>query len=241
MLNKIPIPKNMVILEMLCRGLHLKCRFTVLNREMKFHLHSNINQLIYEGGLIHELRISENLLRLAPNNCVFFDIGCAIGFYSILLSKKCKRIVGFDPYDKSSLLNISLNNISNFELIPCFLSDHKESSNVEIETLDSLIERGLPLPDVVKIDIEGEEYKVLLGAKKKLFDQKSPEVILIETHSEKLFYECLDFLKPFEYIIYNLGCPKVNTGGDIYPMSYDLETDAYSTKSQTRILLALKS
>jgi len=189
--------------------------------------------------MIHELRVSENLRRLTPPNSIFYDIGCPVGWYSILLSDKCKKIIGFDPYDKSSLLNIELNKINHFEFSPYLLSDHQEQGEIEITTINNLIERNFPIPNVIKIDVEGAEYKVLLGAKK-LFNINSPEIVLIETHSEKLFYQCLEFLKSFNYRVYNLGCPKINTGGDIYLISYNLETNVFSTKSETRILLGIK-
>jgi hypothetical protein len=34
--------------------------------------------------------------------------------------------------------------------------------------------------------------------------------------------------------------PKINTGGDVYPMSYALEIDVFMTKSETRTLLGFK-
>lgn len=106
-------------------------------------------------------------------------------------------------------------------------------------TIDELIKNNVPAPNVIKIDVDGDEMKVLSGAKN-LFSYQSPQIALVETHTESLFYECLNFLKSFNYNVYNLGCPKINVGGDIYKMSYDLGTDSFSTKSESRILLALK-
>jgi FkbM family methyltransferase len=40
--------------------------------------------------------------------------------------------------------------------------------HVEIESLDNLIADGLPIPQFVKIDTEGHEYEVLLGAERTL-------------------------------------------------------------------------
>lgn len=241
-LSKIPtrlITRLSKFLGVLLNPLRLKCKFMVLNKELLFYLHSNLYDIAYHGGMPHELRISENVLRLTPENSIFFDIGCAIGWYSVLLSDKCKKIIGFDSHDKSSLLNTRLNRINNFEFYPYFLSDHQEPGDVETTTLDDLIEKGFPLPDVIKIDIEGQEYKVFLGARN-LFINNPPKIVLVETHSKRLFSECLRFLKSFNYDVYSLGCPKVNTGGDIYPLLYSLETDAFTTRCQTRILLGFR-
>jgi hypothetical protein len=211
----------------------------VLDKELKFYINSNLYDFKYHGGFITELRISENILRLASNGSVFFDIGCALGWYSILLSNKCKKIFGFDPYDDSSLINIPLNKIDNFKLYPYFISDHQESGKTIITTIDALIAEGFLKPDIIKIDVERAELEVLEGAKK-LFNTFPPRIVLIETHSEKLFYECVKFLKFFNYKVYNLGCPKINTGGDIYPLSYKLETDSFVAQSETRTIIGLK-
>lgn len=123
---------------------------------------------------------------------------------------------------------------------PFFLSNYQnDSGDAPVTTLDFVIEQGLPSPDVMKVDIEGEEYKFLLGAEK-LFHTRPPQLVLLETHSEELFYQCLKFLQRFPYDVYHLGCPKINTGGDIYPMSYKLNTDVFTTKSEGRMILAVK-
>lgn len=241
-LNRIP-KRFLAFFEIILRPLRLKCSFRVLDKELKFYINSNFYNFYdfkYHGGSITELRISENILRLAPNDSVFFDVGSALGWYSILLSKKCKRIFGFDPYDNSSLSNIHLNKIDNFELYPYFISDHQESGKTIVTTIDSLITKGFLKPDIIKIDVERAELEVLGGAKK-LFSTFPPKIVLVETHSEKLFYECVKFLESFNYRIYNLGCPKVNTGGDIYPLSYKLETDSFATHSETRTIIGLKN
>jgi FkbM family methyltransferase len=41
-------------------------------------------------------------------------------------------------------------------------------SKIEVKTLDSLVPFELPIPDVIKIDVEGEEEKVLRGSQKTL-------------------------------------------------------------------------
>jgi hypothetical protein len=234
------IPKRFIAsFEKLLKLLKLTCKFKILNRELKFYLASNLYDFKYHGGFIHELRISENILRLASYDSIFYDVGSAVGWYSILLSKKCKKIFGFDPEDNASLENVKLNEIKNFQFYPYFLSDSVKSDKRET-TVDELVKIGFEKPDIIKIDVEGDELKVLNGSKN-LFESDAPKIVLVETHSEKLFYDCLKFLQNFNYNIYNLGCPKINTGGDIYPLVYDLKTDVFKHKSEARIILALKN
>jgi len=119
LLNKVP-KRYIGIFTPIFRILRLKCTFQVLNRKLRFYLHSNLYDFKYHAGGIHELRISENFLRLMPDDSIFFDVGCSVGWYAILVAEKCKRVIGFDPYDTSSVMNIRLNGIKNFELHPIF-------------------------------------------------------------------------------------------------------------------------
>lgn len=243
-LNKIPLHRMpslfSTVLGEVFRLTRLKATFTILDRTLRFYIHPSIHDFRYHGGMAHEPRISEFFLRVAPNNSVLYDVGCALGWYSILLAKRCTRIIGFDPYDASSSINVKLNGIKNFEIHQSFLSDHEsESAEVHTTTIDSIIGKGYPRPDILKMDVEGEEYRVLRGAQN-LFQEYPPQLVVIETHSEQLFYQCLEFLKQYAYEIHHLGCPKVNVGGDIYPLSYILDTNVFSTKSETRILFAIK-
>ena len=62
-------------------------------------------------------------------------------------------------------------------------------------TLDDYIDRTHMVPDFVKIDVEGHELDVLLGAEK-LINSRPPEM-LIEIHSEKLGRDVEAMLRPF--------------------------------------------
>lgn len=77
-----------------------------------------------------------------------------------------------------------------------FLSNFKnKSSEVAYETigfsLDNLFEIGLvPSPDLIKIDVDGNEFEILLGAKKILQNaQRLSLLIEIRGHTEKLLNE----------------------------------------------------
>jgi FkbM family methyltransferase len=57
-----------------------------------------------------------NLILKNKNDNIFFDIGCNIGYYSIIASKFCKKIYSFDANNQNlNLLNKSMNenNIKN--------------------------------------------------------------------------------------------------------------------------------
>lgn len=55
------------------------------------------------------------------------------------------------------------------------------------------------LPDIIKIDVEGAEYLVLLGAKRTLLEKKP--LLFIEIHSILNMYNVVTFLSSFSYKI----------------------------------------
>lgn len=238
-LNRIP-KRILIAIGPFLNFLKFRCKFTIFNKDLYFYADFKNPEypIRYAGGMSHELRISENILRLARDNSTLFDIGCSFGWYSVLLSDKCKKIVAFDPNDDSSLPNIKLNKVRNFTFHSYFLSDRSDSKRNTF-AIDDLIKENMPLPDIVKMDVEGDELKVLSGAKE-LFAKNPPHLVLVETHSGNLFHDVLIYLESFGYKVYNLGCPKVNVGGDIYDNQYDLKTDTFTTKSEVRVILGLK-
>lgn len=80
-----------------------------------------------------------------------------------------------------------------------------EQGAIEVETisLDEFIKQGNPLPDLIKMDIEGAEFDVLSGAKE-ILKTKKP-VIFLATHSDEVKKNCLELLKGMNYQIEIIG------------------------------------
>jgi FkbM family methyltransferase len=75
--------------------------------------------------------------------------------------------------------------------------------SVQITRLDTCIYgRGLPRPNLIKIDVEGAEVDVLDGAMHTL--QECRPRLLIEAHSESLAWQCSQRLLPLGYQISQL-------------------------------------
>jgi FkbM family methyltransferase len=84
---------------------------------------------------------------------------------------------------------------------------------ISIKKIDSLVEqRQLPGPDVVKIDVEGAELDVLLGASNTL--KKHKPRIFLEVHSSELEHSCLETLLTRGYEFHRR---KPTHGADGYP------------------------
>jgi len=144
-----------------------------------------------------EIEVISTLLNEVKAGDVCYDIGAFIGLHAIFLSKKAGdngKVVSFEPYslNRESLQeNISLNNANNIVVADVALGDksdigiingddfsiHNKSylkkgvldEEIKIMQGDFVVEeRNFPLPNVVKIDVDGFEYATIKGLEKTL-------------------------------------------------------------------------
>jgi FkbM family methyltransferase len=108
------------------------------------------------------------------------------------------------------------------------------NTTVECTRYDTLYHREtVPLPDAIKIDVQGFEYEVLLGFGD-LLDQCLG--IELESHfyplyrNQKLLYEVIDLLSSFDLVLRRLDANKMHHfDGDL------IEVDAYFTKRRKAV------
>ena len=132
----------------------------------------------------------------------FLDIGTNVGIYSYYFSKKFKKIESFEPikeithrltalkYKNINLHHVALSNqnsnlkfyipIKNGRLIPPLATLEKrakpyEERIISVKKLDKFNFKNI---DLIKIDVEGHEYKVILGAVKTI--KKNLPIIICE-------------------------------------------------------------
>jgi FkbM family methyltransferase len=85
---------------------------------------------------------------------------------------------------------------------------------IELIALDDMLTRGdIPLPQVLKIDVEGAEYAVLCGAVN-LLERGRPE-ILLSTHTTAVRNECVQLLTQLGYDIRPM-LERANVESEIY-------------------------
>jgi len=159
---------------------------------------------------------------------VFFDIGANVGYYTILASRSVGsngKVIAFEPVPRNIELlrqHIDLNTAANVILRPQAVSGtkgtvrfslgpdsamghiavaNKGDGELEVETttLDDIVSELGILPDVMKIDVEGAEREVFLGAAK-MFETAKP-VIFLSTHSDELRTWCLEHLRGRGYTV----------------------------------------
>lgn len=136
----------------------------------------------------------------------FFDVGAQAGYHSLLASRcvgPTGTVYSFEPLPRNTgylAQHIEINGLSNVQLIRSAVSDSEGTINfdpgagfmagrisgegslpVPVLAIDPWMERTRPLPPrLMKIDVEGGERRVLLGAERTIRQFKP--VIALDTH-----------------------------------------------------------
>lgn len=79
-------------------------------------------------NLLGEKEFIKQLLIKSKNEDVFLDVGASYGLYSILLAKKVRKVIAFEPELKSYRLlqkNINLNNVENLTVFMMALGSYE--------------------------------------------------------------------------------------------------------------------
>ena len=161
-----------------------------------------------------------------------FDVGAHVGYFSLIMSQLVGpegEIHAFEPRDLNRdflKTHIRLNKIRNVQVHSHCLGDHigqvrfetrtgsgtghvSSSRNVTVfmTTIDALVKRGvLPLPDLIKIDVEGAEMLVLQGGYETI--RKRRPTMILAVHSDRIELECRTLLAPLGYVFKDLGQSK---------------------------------
>ena len=179
---------------------------------------SSIQAARYRTTNLHEPIEEEWFRRLSRDGSGAFrfaDVGAGIGYYSILLKRlrPSAEVFCFEPlraHAEHLAQNLTLNHIdlAAVQVFPYAVCDHvgrqafheenfgsrliedggQLSSEVDTTTLETIVE-GISGPlDLVKIDVQGEEQRVIAGAGRA---RKQIRAWIIGTHSMDLHRACL--------------------------------------------------
>lgn len=154
---------------------------------------------------------------------VVYDVGAHAGYHSLfcsLLVGSTGKVCAFEPNPKnfvSMTRQLTLNSPNQVCLLPYALSDRSavasldtshgpsqgylsSSGDIQVKarTIDSLIADGLcPVPNVIKIDVEGHEYEVLIGAMNTL--RKHKPIVLCDYNDDHTHSLVTNILGPLSY------------------------------------------
>lgn len=207
------------------REMNGKTKKRVSDKEVEFVVKSESESRRLQN-LADEAPIIAKILSELRENETFYDIGANIGTHSCFVGKdKNTKIYAFEPFSeniKSLRDNFKLNNINGdiFE-VALMNEDSKmkispesgepgegevhisDKGDITIPTYkgDTIIEdEGLEIPNVIKIDVEGAELKVLKGLSETLENSKC-RTIFLEIHPDRIpnfggsKNQVLDYLK----------------------------------------------
>jgi FkbM family methyltransferase len=179
-----------------------------------------------------ELEIQAAVARLLAPGDFFIDVGANAGLISLVAHQRIGprgKCVSVDP-DPANCQNMAelakLNALTNWIILQKAaaespgslrfsvsapgsptgrLAGEGESENtfqVEVTTIDEIC-RQYGAPRMVKVDVEGAEVRVLLGAQQTL--RESRPIWLLELHSSELALGARNLLRDQEYRFYNLS------------------------------------
>jgi FkbM family methyltransferase len=179
----------------------------ILNRVLPLSFRTFLRQCAVEViPSMRHLDMSKRLSHLRALDIVprvIYDVGAAQGKWARLAHSiwPDAHILGFEPNRSNrSHLDQTKRDLSRFEYLQCFLGSHRQVINYESKgnqtslyeqcsasgvaesaemlVLDELIDqKRIPLPDFMKLDVQGYELEVLRGANQAL---KDCEAILLE-------------------------------------------------------------
>jgi FkbM family methyltransferase len=179
-------------------------RFTCGNRTEYFRTVEFGGEAVALGAFLFSLR---------PDDVVW-DVGASVGLFSVHAAGIAKTVVAFEPDPQTFARlrqNVELNALQ--RLIQCRsealgdkqgqvslrtdglagnapslvdLGRHSGESPIPMTTVDRLVADDVPLPTVLKIDVEGAELLVLRGATALLASTSSPRLIFLEVHPQFL-------------------------------------------------------
>ena len=152
-----------------------------------------------------------------------WSVGAHIGFHTVHLARNCKFVVALEPEPSNFMLlkrNIKLAGLNNVKVLPIAASNFNgyadlyissrssgahslEPRNIEADAirkvpvyrLDTLVRRlRLNEVDIIKIDVEGHEDKVVEGMSGML-RRNQPKVLVVEVSRHNIFL--IDYLGKF--------------------------------------------
>ncbi|MBO4491312.1 MAG: FkbM family methyltransferase [Lentisphaeria bacterium] len=192
------------------------CRFF-----LPYACYDAIQSIIITTNSFYEIDLLQKVRSYLKEGMVYVDIGANIGNHTVFFSKICKakQIYSFEPQkeifrilQKNTELNhcegVTLSNfalgckkgmlsINNFDPEnwggTSFIPD--DNGNTPVETFDSL---NIGKVDFIKIDVEGAETDVLLGAEKTI--SRDNPIVWCEALDSKSLKRLIQFFKKHRYV-----------------------------------------
>lgn len=189
---------------------------------------------VYEQGTLQVID------RYVRSGDVCYDIGASIGYLSLLMARRARLVYAFEPAPHAVAemrRQVAVNGFGNIVIVTSPVTDSEREvsfaltdgaygSGIQEEptkwpvirlqstTLDLFI-RDHSAPDFVKIDVEGEEGRVLEGARRLL--ETAHPIICCEVHSASAAAHVQRVLADYGYFLKRLDGKPFTPGQYIKP------------------------
>ena len=195
-----------------------------------FYYDDNDDGYLIKGG--YEKREINYLKKIIQSDWTAVDVGANIGYFSVIFGLYCSKVISIEPFLKN--VELLKKNIKGLPVaitigvasditgkiklhIPerktdCSIKQSEERTKtimVDSYKLDDLIDERI---DLIKIDVQGAETEVLVGAKN-LIDKYKP-MLLIEYENPPA--SLLETLKSYRYRFYS-----ISQNGNLIPEAYN--------------------
>lgn len=179
--------------------------------------------------------------RCVQPGSVCYDLGASIGYMTLVMARKARKVYAFEPAPHAAaelVKHMAANGFGNVEVVPSPVSDcerevkfglsdvaygsaivRRESSpwpclTLKTITLDAFI-AAHEFPDFIKIDVEGEEGRVLLGARQLV--SRKHTVFCCELHGDAVARQVVDFFNGQGYEVTDLQGKPFTTPQGVIP------------------------
>lgn len=185
----------------------------IMHNGLKIHLGSyygpEYSKMLEVSKGVHEPqeeRVFAEVLKTITPNSVMIEMGAFWSFYSMWFNKDIEGARNFmiEP-DEFNIghgkRNFRLNKMEG-TFVKAFIGrESKQEGHVRTIAIDDFVaEHDLSFIHMLHSDIQGYEYDMLLGAEK-TFKEKKIGYAFISTHTNELHYQCLDFLRKYNFTI----------------------------------------
>jgi FkbM family methyltransferase len=153
--------------------------------------------------------VQQALSRRLQAGMVLYDIGANVGFFTLLGANAVGpsgHVYAFEPIPQNAAVlrhNLALNGFENFSIVDRAVSENTGEGEMDVESNlvtaalssglgrggievevisidDAIKDLGLRPPDVVKIDVEGDEIRVIRGMRQTL--ERFQPIVVCEIH-----------------------------------------------------------
>jgi len=181
----------------------------------------------------YESNQSLRFVQKSKGSKIFLDLGAHAGYYTLLYKSinKQSTVYSFEPVESNYNFlqqHIKMNNLEDIIHFKKAVADKEGvlrfargnsvggklsavgDMDVSAIKLSRFIdEKIIQFPDIIKMDIEGAEYQVLLDIEPYLRSQKP--VIFLSTHGDEIRESCLNLMKSLNYRIIPLDDKNIMT------------------------------